>query len=68
MKCGYCGTTFDDALPHYCFEGRNFLVAENAHLRAIIVAWAKRYQWGADAWKQEPENAALFAIAEEAMR
>ncbi len=44
------------------------LQAENTRLRAAIVAWAKRYQWGVDSWKREPENAALFAIAGEALK
>ena len=47
------------------FRHWNECLIEAARLRAAIVAWAKRYQWGADAWKREPENAALFAIAEE---
>lgn len=36
MRCGYCDEVFDDATPHYCVAGRNWIVADNKCLRAEV--------------------------------
>lgn len=36
MRCGYCDEVFDDATPHYCVAGRDWIVADNKYLRAEI--------------------------------
>lgn len=38
MRCGYCDEVFDDATPHYCVAGRNWIVADNKCLRAEIAS------------------------------
>lgn len=37
MGCGYCGALYKDTQPHYCAQGRDFLVAENKRLREALV-------------------------------
>ena len=33
-------------------------------IEKAILAWAKRYSWGAEAWKNDGENAELFRLAD----
>lgn len=70
MGCGYCGALYKDTQPHYCAQGRDFLVAENKRLREALV---RCHQWfwrwnHASGDPEMPSPEALETMCEEALK